>query len=97
MRHIKYYINIGYCGCDEEGVTTVPDNYDDGDIDRMVSDMAYDYAESWEGDTRLGFTDYNDDDWTEELAKEERDNFYANVGGHWEWATEKDLEEYGLA
>lgn len=97
MRRIKYYLDVGYCGCGDEGVIVVPDNYDRGDIDMMVNDMAQEHAALWEGDTSLGFTEYGDDDWTEELAEEERDNFYANVSGHWEWATDADLEEYGLA
>ena len=90
MRYIKYGIDIGYCGCGDEGVISVPDNYDDNNIDMMVNDMAHEYADSWEGDQRLGF----DDDVSEEEYEQQVEDFRANVSGWWEWATDQDLDDY---
>lgn len=93
MRYIKYNLEIGYCGCDDEGVTTIPDNYDDGDIDMMVNDMANEHAASWEGDERLGFS--YDADYDSEEYQEEVDSFYANVSGSWDFITEEKAKEEG--
>lgn len=90
MRYIKYYLDIGYAGCGDEGVTEVGD-MDDAEIDQMVNDMAHEWADSWEGDERLGFG--NEDEDQEEVTT----NFREGVSGWWCEATPSDLEEYGLA
>ncbi len=86
MRKIRYNFEIGYAGCDEEGVTVVPDEMTNAEIDEMVYDMAQEYAASWEGDSRLGF----EDEMTQEEADEYRDAFYEGVSGSWQWASPDD-------
>lgn len=91
MRYIKYYLDIGYAGCDDEGIIIDAHDMNDAEIDEMVNDMAHDWADSWEGDERLCFG--NEDEDQEEVTAD----FRAGVSGWWEEATQDDLEEYGLA
>ena len=86
MRKIDYVLDIGYCGCQDEGTTTVPDDMTDHEIDIMVNDMAVEWAGSWEGDERLGF----DPDGSEEEQAQEAEHFYEGVSGSWHWTAEDD-------
>ena len=79
MRKIYYKLDIGYTGCGYEGVSTVADDMPDSEIDEMVNDMALQWAESWEGDSRLGW----DDDMTDEEQEQQTEDFYQNVCGSW--------------
>ena len=92
MRYIKYNLEIGYYGCNDEGVTTVDDGMTDADIDEMVNDMAQEHAASWEGDERLGFDNF--DDVGEDEYQQQVDSFYENVCGSWEFITEEEAKEY---
>ena len=91
MRHIVYTIDVGYCGCGDDGIATVTDDMSNADIDNMVNDMAHEHANQWEGDYRLAW----DEDMSEEEYEEATDMFYENVCGSWSWATAEDLENYG--
>lgn len=77
MRTIIYELDIGFCGCGEEGTMEVSDTMTDKEIDEMVHEMAIQHAQSWEGDERLGFG--NEDEDQEEVT----DEFYQNVCGSW--------------
>ena len=94
MRKIYYELDIGAVGCGDEGVTTVDDDMTDSQIDDMVNQMAHDWADSWEGDERLGFTSPDDEEYSEELAVQEAEEFRANVGGWWRDATPEEIEDY---
>jgi hypothetical protein len=96
MRYIKYNLEIGYCGCNDEGVLPVPDGMPNNAIDDMVNSMAQEHASSWEGDERLGFTSPDDEDYTDELAEQEVEDFYANVDGDWEFITEDEAKNEGF-
>lgn len=86
MRKIAYELDIGFAGCGDEGVIEVDDNATDREISEMVDDMANEWAQSWEGDSRLG--------WDDEMSKEEQEemtqDFYGNVSGSWKDATDED-------
>ena len=84
MRTIKYNLEIGYCGCNDEGTTTVPDSMSNSDIDQMVYEMAMEHAQGWEGDERLAW----DSDMTEEEYDQATEWFYENVCGSWEFVEE---------
>ncbi len=86
MRKIRYDLDIGYPGCNDEGVMEVEDNMTDAEIDDMVNDMAAEHGNSWEGDERLGWWS----DMTEEEREEENEYFRENVCGSWQFTTEDD-------
>jgi hypothetical protein len=86
MRYIKYNLEIGYAGCDDEGIISVPNDYDNNDIDNMVHDMAMEHASSWEGDERLCW----DSDMSEDEYNEATEHFYDGVCGSWEWVTDEE-------
>lgn len=73
---IFYELDIGYAGCGDEGEIEVDDNMTDKQIDEYVHEMALDWAQSWDGDERLG------DEWDEEGTAQ----FYENVSGSWRHA-----------
>lgn len=95
MRYIHYTLEIGYCGCDDEGVIAVDDDMEHDAIDMMVNDMAQDHASGWEGDSRLGW----DDEWDvdSEEYEEYTSLFYENVSGSWHWATAEEMKDYGVS
>lgn len=93
MRHIKYHLEIGYCGCDEEGVMPVEDSLTDDNIDEIVDSMAHEHAQAWEGDERLCW----DSDMSDEEYIEATEHFYDNVSGSWHWATDEEKEDYGVS
>ena len=74
MAKIYYELDVGYCGCGDEGVIDVGDmpekSYDD-----LVNEMALEWANQWVGDERL---------MSEEEWKEDEESFWGNVGGTWE-------------
>ncbi len=86
MRKIRYDLDIGYPGCNDEGVMEVPDGMCPAEIDEMVNDMAAEYGNSWEGDERLGWSS----DMTEEEHEQENESFREGVCGSWQWAREDD-------
>ncbi len=79
MRKIEYKLDIGYCGCGDEGETKTTDDMTDEQIDHMVNDMAHEWASQWEGDIRLCW----DEDMTEEEYDEATQSFYEGVSGSW--------------
>lgn len=81
MARIKYKLEIGYAGCDEEDEIEVDDDMTDEEIQSMIDEMAQEWASSWEGDTRLGWND----EMTEEEYEQECEFFYENVCGYWEY------------
>jgi hypothetical protein len=81
MRTIEYELDIGFCGCGDEGTIQVPDDMTNSEIDEMISNMAHEWADSWEGDSRLGFTE----DANEATMEEESDSFRENVCGSWKF------------
>ncbi len=83
MRRISYKLDIGYSGCQDEGETLVNDDMTNAEISEMVNDMAIEWANSWEGDSRLGW----EEEMTEEENEEQTDSFYENVEGSWEFVT----------
>ena len=84
MRQIAYDLDIGYCGCNEEGVMEIEDTMTDKEIDDMVHDMALDHAASWEGDERLGWGSEDEDQ--DEITQQ----FYEGVSGSWRWVTDTE-------
>lgn len=82
MRTIAFNLEIGFCGCNDEGTMTVPDDMTDTEIDEMVHEMAMEHAQSWEGDERLGFGDEDQDE--EEFTEQ----FYEGVSGSWHFVEE---------
>ena len=73
MRKITYVLSTGFAGCDEEDVMEFEDGTTDAVIDEVVNEMAQEFANGWEGDTRL----YSD--WDEQ----ETEDFYDNCYGAW--------------
>ena len=71
---IKYHLEVGYCGCDDEGVINIPSDREH-EIDNIVNDLAMNWAEQWVGDTRL----MDEEEW-----EENEENFWGDVGGSWE-------------
>jgi hypothetical protein len=84
MRTIKFELDIGFCGCGDEGTMTVSDDMTNAEIDEMVHDMAMDHAQSWEGDERLGWG--NEDEDQDEVTEQ----FYENVGGSWQFVENEE-------
>lgn len=82
MRKIKYKLEVGFCGCDDEDVMEIEGS--DAEIDSIVYEMAQEWATNWEGDQRLY------DDWDEETVE----SFYENVCGSWEELSDEEFEEY---
>jgi hypothetical protein len=80
MRKIKYTLDIGYCGCQEEDTMVIPDDMTDNEIDTMLDEMVHQYADSWEGDSRLGF----DPDASEEEQEDHAHSFREGLSGYWE-------------
>lgn len=70
---IKYWVDIGFCGCNQTDVIEFPDNTPEKLIEGNIKNLANDYAASWEGDSRLG-------DWDEESTT----LFYENIDWGWE-------------
>lgn len=70
---IKYWVDIGFCGCDEADVIEFPDDTSEATINREIEELANEYASSWEGDAMLG-------DWDEESTE----FFYENIDWGWE-------------
>lgn len=86
MRTIEFQLDIGFCGCGDEGTMIVSDDMTNDDIDQMVHDMAMEWAQSWEGDERLGWG--NEDEDQEEVT----DMFYQNVCGSWKFVEPEEDE-----
>jgi hypothetical protein len=83
-------LSIGYAGCDEEGILEIDDEMSSDEIEIMIDDMAHEHANSWEGDSRLGW----DDEMSKEEYEEECELFRENVEGSWRIATESDIENF---
>ena len=81
---IYYKLEVGFCGCEDEGVIEVEDGTSDRDLDELVHEMAMEWATNWEGDERLY------DEWDEDTVE----TFYENVYGNWRPATEDEIEDY---
>ena len=84
MRTIYYNLEIGFACCNDEGTMDVPDDMTDAQIDIMIHEEALEWAQSWEGDERLGFDPYQ----SEEDMEQEIQSFYENVDSSWRWAKE---------
>lgn len=83
MRYVRYSLEVGFCGCNEEGVMA----FDDKDfvhVQETLDAMAQDHATSWEGDTRL----YDEEEWAE-MA----DDFYSNVYATWDEISEEEYKD----
>lgn len=81
MRKIKYNLEIGFCGCNEEDEMEIDDDMSDEDISNMINNMANEYAVGWEGDTRLGWEDGMDEEEYDEVTE----RYYEGVYGAWEF------------
>ena len=78
MRKIRYSLEIGFAGCQDEGVMEVDDEISEQEIEDVLNEMALNWASGWEGDERL----FSEEEWEEEGASE---NFYENVYASFEF------------
>lgn len=85
MRKIRVNLDIGFAGCGHEDIIEVPENMTPAEIDEMVHDMAMDWAQSWEGDERLGWGHEDED------QEEVTEQFYEGVGGTWEDTDDEEV------
>ena len=83
MRKIEYSLEVGFAGCQDEGITEVQDDMTNAEIDIMIHFMALENAVSWEGDERL----YDEEQWANLEFVEQ---YYAEIYGTWEFVTEDD-------
>ena len=74
MAKIYYEIDVGYCGCGNEGVIEVGEATDE-ERNAIVQELANSWAEQWIGDERL----MSAEEW-----EESEEYFWEGVGGFWE-------------
>lgn len=86
MRKIKYKLEIGFCGCDDEGVMEVTEA-EFQRMDQIIEDMSLEWSSSWEGDTRL-----YEEEW--DSMSDGYEEYYANCSGSWEEISDEEYEEW---
>ncbi len=88
MRYIKYILDVGYAGCNEEDVMALPDDISDVAIEANLYEALQDYAQSMEH-VAEGY------DWEEGWENEEdKEYYYENCNYSWEEITEEEYNEF---
>ena len=89
MKYIRFYGDNGYAGCDWEEFAAVDDETEECELDDRASDLANDWAESYENVAE----GYDDGGWESEEAENE---YYEGVWGSWKEISKEEYRD-GLA
>lgn len=93
MKYIKFVLDTGYCGTEQDEYAVYNDNVTDAMLNADLLEMIFDYGESYEH-YATGWDNENlDNPEDEDELKEVLDNFYNEIAENSYW-TEITKEEY---
>lgn len=97
MRYIKFYLSIGFCGCDDERYVAFKDDITDSEIDKYGIELAEDHADSYRDYEHFGLMgcreDYYSDEEYEEAYEEAEYSFNEWIKSSWEEIDEEEWKD----
>lgn len=97
MRYIKFYLSIGFCGCDDERYIAFKDNVADDEIDKYGIELAEDHADSYRDYERFCLMsdrdEYDSEEEYDAAYQEAEETFNEGIESSWEEVDEEEWEE----
>ena len=97
MRYIKFYLSIGFCGCDDERYIAFKDNVADDEIDKYGIELAEDHADSYRDYERFGLMsdrdEYDSEEEYDAAYQEAEETFNEGIESSWEEVDKEEWEE----